>query len=55
MDQGVVGVMCEMSEGLIVLNMPVCFRIGTHVESCKPCQGMLLRRGLCHCAVTGEF
>jgi hypothetical protein len=55
MDQGVVGVMCEMSEGLIVLNMPVCFRIGTGVESCKPCQGIVLRRGHRHGGAGGEF
>jgi hypothetical protein len=40
MDQGVVGVMCEVSEGLKVLNMPVCFRNGARLESCKPCQGV---------------
>ena len=39
MDQGVVGVMCEVSEGLKVLNMPVWFRNGARLESCKPCQG----------------
>jgi len=33
--------MCEVSEGLKVLNMPVCLRNGTRLESCKPCQGLL--------------
>ena len=41
MDQGVVGVMCAEAEGLGVLNMPVWLRIGTALESCKPCQGGL--------------
>jgi hypothetical protein len=39
MDQGVVGVMREGSKGLGVLNMPVCFRKGARLESCKACQG----------------
>jgi hypothetical protein len=29
-----------VSEGLRVLNMPVCFRNGPLLESCKPCQGL---------------
>jgi len=37
--------MCEVSEGLEVLNMPVWFRNGARLESCKPCQGALLTQG----------
>lgn len=41
MDHGVVGVMCKVSLGRVVLDMAEWLPIGTGVESCKPCQGML--------------
>ena len=55
MDQGVVGVMCAEAEGLGVLNMPVWLRIGTALESCKPCQGELPRRSLWRAAAIGKL
>jgi hypothetical protein len=55
MDQGVVGVIAKLSEGLEVLNMPVWFRNGARVESCKPCQGVYLRQPAWHVAMPGRF
>jgi hypothetical protein len=51
----VVGVMCEVSGGLKVLNMPVWFRNGARLESCKPCQGLLRSCACGPLEVRGEF
>jgi hypothetical protein len=55
MDQGVVGVMGGVSEGRGVLNMPVCFRNGARLESCKACQGAAPGQPSGRSAALGEF
>jgi hypothetical protein len=55
MDQGVVGVMGDVSEGLKVLNMPLCLRNGARLESCKPCQGGSPLRALGPVEAHGAF
>jgi hypothetical protein len=47
--------MCEVSKGLKVLNMPVWFRNGACLESCKPCQGMSLLAACVHRGAAGAF